>query len=61
MKLIEAIRQWVRRRMRSVARGLNALTGGKLHPDLVTIIGFLMHIPIAVLIAVGGYNLLAAG
>lgn len=47
--------------MRSVARGLNALTGGKLHPDLVTIIGFLMHIPIAVLIAVGGYNLLAAG
>ncbi len=46
--------------MRHLARGLNALTGGKLHPDLVTLIGFAMHIPIAVLIGLGHYNLWAA-
>ncbi len=30
---------------------LNTLTHGKLHPDLVTTVGVLMHIPIALLIA----------
>lgn len=39
--------------MRSIARGLNWLTKGKLHPNVVTFIGFLMHIPIAYLIGQG--------
>lgn len=46
--------------MRRVAGLLNAVTGGKLHPNTVTIIGFAMHAPIAVLIAYG-HNLWAAG
>lgn len=37
--------------MRAIARVLNTLSGGRLHPDAVTIFGFLMHVPIALLIA----------
>jgi phosphatidylglycerophosphate synthase len=37
--------------VRALARPLNSLTGGKLHPDAVTIFGTLMHLPIAWLIA----------
>lgn len=39
--------------MRQIARFLNAVTGGHLSPHVVTIFGFLMHIPIAILIARG--------
>ncbi len=46
--------------MRVVARALHRITGNKLHPNTVTIIGLLMHIPIAILIALQHYNLLAA-
>ena len=38
--------------MRRLAAVLNRLTGGKLRPNTVTIIGFLMHAPIAWLIAI---------
>lgn len=51
MKPIQAIRDAVRQVMRLVAIKLNRLTGGRLHPDTVTIVGFLMHVPIALLIA----------
>lgn len=37
--------------MRSIARVLNKLSGGKISPDGITIFGTLMHIPIAYLIA----------
>lgn len=47
--------------MRTLARWLNTVTGGKLHPDAVTIVGFLMHVPIALLIASRHHNVLAAG
>ena len=53
MRFIDAIRQAVRRLMRAVARGLNKATGGKLHPDTVTLAGLAMHVPIALLIASG--------
>jgi len=46
--------------MRAVARWLNRISSGRLSPDTVTIFGLLMHIPIAVLIGLGGYNVLAA-
>jgi len=46
--------------MRRVAGLLNSASGSKLHPDTVTIFGFLMHVPIAVLIATGRHNILAA-
>lgn len=37
--------------MRTIAGWLNAATGGRVTPNAVTIFGFLMHVPIAVLIA----------
>ncbi len=46
--------------MHTVARGLNKLTGGKLTPNTVTIVGLLAHLPIAWLIATD-HNLKAAG
>lgn len=49
-RAIEVIRQWFRRVIRVLARWLNKLTGGKLHPNTVTIFGLAMHIPIVFLI-----------
>lgn len=50
------IRDSVRRVMRSVARALNHASGGRISPNTVTITGFLMHIPIALLIAAGYFG-----
>lgn len=60
MSLIDVIRERVRAVMRSIARWLNTVTRGQLHPDVVTVVGFLMHIPIAMLIAMQHYQVLAA-
>lgn len=49
-KVIDKIRQAVRRVVRVIARGLNKATGGQLRPNTVTIFGLLMHLPIAFLI-----------
>lgn len=49
--VVQAIKTQVRAVMRVVARILNALSGGHVTPNGVTIFGVLMHIPIAVLIA----------
>jgi phosphatidylglycerophosphate synthase len=57
--LLDAIRAAVRRLVASLAKVLNRLTGGRIHPNLVTIIGLLMHIPIAVLVAMGDQRWLA--
>lgn len=51
MSLIDAIRELIRAVMRAIARWLNSVTRGRLHPDAVTLAGFLMHIPIAIIIA----------
>lgn len=48
--LLNLIKTGVRSVMRQVARGLNTITGGRLSPNTVTIIGFLAHIPIGWLI-----------
>ena len=48
--LLDVIKSGVRSVMHQVARGLNAITGGHLSPNTVTIVGFLAHIPIAWLI-----------
>lgn len=60
MKWLDQIRNAVRKVMASVARGLNALSGGKLSPNTVTLVGFAMHMPIAYLVATG-QNYWAAG
>lgn len=49
--LVDVIRRFISGLIRAIARPLNRLTGGKLHPDAITIIGLLAHIPIALLIA----------
>lgn len=54
--MLDLIRDSVRRVMRSVARALNQASGGRISPNAVTIIGFLMHIPIALLIAAGYFG-----
>lgn len=60
MQLLDMIRNGVKAVMRQVAGVLNRLTGGKLSPNLVTMVGFLAHVPIAYLIA-RQYTVLAAG
>jgi phosphatidylglycerophosphate synthase len=57
---LEVIRNMVRGFMKHVAVILNTISGGKLNPNVVTLFGFAMHIPIAILIA-QGYFLYAAG
>lgn len=54
--VINSLRDYVRGIMRTIARQLNTLTGGKLHPDVVTLIGLIMHAPIAWLIATGHFG-----
>ncbi len=51
MTLPDAIRSFVRRIMGRIAKILNKISGGKITPNSVTIVGLLAHIPIAVLIA----------
>src|SRR3990167_5830981 len=48
---LDACRRVVRGWMKVVARLLNRLSGGKLRPNSVTLIGLIMHVPIAALIA----------
>ncbi len=48
---LNAIRNVFRVHIRGIARVLNRLSGGKLTPNMVTWFGFLMHVPIALLIA----------
>lgn len=54
--LIEAIRTVIRRIMRSIAKALNTISGGKLSPNAVTLFGLLMHLPIAWLISEGYFG-----
>ncbi len=53
MQLVDAVRMAVRKFMKWVAALLNKITHGSLHPNFITIIGVIMHAPIALLIAVG--------
>lgn len=49
--IVQAIKTWVRAIMRTFAVFLNKATAGKITPNGVTIVGTLMHLPIAFLIA----------
>ncbi|HSD55773.1 MAG TPA: CDP-alcohol phosphatidyltransferase family protein [Candidatus Saccharimonadales bacterium] len=59
--VVQGIKNHVRTGMRTVARGLNAISGGRVTPNGVTIFGTLMHIPIAFLIATDHFMWAAAG
>ncbi|HSX16143.1 MAG TPA: CDP-alcohol phosphatidyltransferase family protein [Candidatus Saccharimonadales bacterium] len=52
---MEPIRQVFRTGIRHVAVVIDRWSGGRAHPDAVTIIGCLAHAPIALLIATGSY------
>ncbi|HJQ08768.1 MAG TPA: CDP-alcohol phosphatidyltransferase family protein [Candidatus Saccharimonadales bacterium] len=60
LQFVDLLRGAVRKLMARLARELNRLTRGALHPDWITIAGLVMHVPIAVLIALGGYTIVAA-
>lgn len=57
--VLNAIRDWVKGFMRQLAQLLNALSGGKLTPNTVTLFGLAMHVPIAYLIATNSLALAA--
>lgn len=50
-KMLDAIKEAVRRPIRRIARWLNSATGGKLSPNVITFFGLAMHVPIALFIA----------
>lgn len=52
---LDACRSVVRGWMKHVARALNTLSGGRLTPNTVTLVGLAMHVPIALLIASGDF------
>src|ERR1700685_1523813 len=58
--MVDVLRKSARNLIRHLAGMLDRLSGGRLHPNTITIIGFVMHAPIAVLIATR-HNLWAAG
>ena len=53
--ILEGIREGVRGIMNGFAKLINTLTGGKLHPNVITITSFLMHIPIGYFIYRGDF------
>lgn len=56
---LDSARDTVRSWMSHVAAWLNHAFNGKLHPNTITYIGFIMHIPVALLIATNHFYLAA--
>lgn len=48
---LDACKATVRSGLQPIARGLNQVSGGRLHPDVLTLTSLIMHLPIAWLIA----------
>jgi len=57
--MIDRVKKTIRAGMRRIAHILDRTTGGKISPNAVTIFGFVMHVPIAILVATR-HNLWAA-
>ncbi|MEI6751365.1 MAG: CDP-alcohol phosphatidyltransferase family protein [Candidatus Saccharibacteria bacterium] len=60
MNILDALRKMTRKFMHGVAVVLDKISGGRISPSNITIIGLLAHLPIAYFIAVSN-NLYAAG
>ena len=56
---MDKVRNGFRKAIRAIAIGLNTATGGTLHPNVITIISFVMHIPIAFYIYTGNFYVAA--
>ncbi len=50
---MEQLRTSTRKGMAQIARALNYVSGGRITPNAITWFGFIMHVPIAYLIATG--------
>jgi len=61
MRLIDLVRNAFIRVIRGIAKRLNRLTKGRIHPNAVTLFGLAMHLPIAWLIATDHWALAAVG
>ena len=59
MGILDVLRSLVRRAMTWLATRLDRITNGKVSPVMITLLGFLMHLPIAYLIATGSHVLAA--
>lgn len=59
MHFTDILREFVRTQIRWFAIRLNALARGKLTPNMVTSASWILHLPIAFLIAVGKFELAA--
>lgn len=59
-RLISLIRNFIKGLIAELAVVLNKLTGGRISADVITYVGFLIHVPISLLIA-WQYNYWAAG
>ncbi len=53
MNVLEGFKNGVRGAMRSVAKFLHKVSRGKITPNMITIFGVVMHVPIAIFIALG--------
>lgn len=60
VKLLDSIRDYVRGKMDKIAAWLNRASKSAIKPDHITYIGLLMHLPIALLIAIGSFYWAAA-
>lgn len=57
--LVDTIKDYIRTAMRAVARMLNSISGGRISPNVITILGALLHIPVAIAIALDMHILAA--
>lgn len=59
MVTVEQIRTYVKAAMHQLATWINGVSGGRISPNTITLVGFFMHFPIAYLIATGSFYLAA--
>lgn len=57
--IIDPVRKLVRSFMTRLAKDIDRLSGGRISPNMITIVGFVAHIPIAWLVATNQYTLAA--
>lgn len=58
--MLDGARELVRSFMRRIAKGLNTMSNGRLHPNTITLVGLFVHVPIAWLISTTHNNVWAA-
>jgi phosphatidylglycerophosphate synthase len=56
MNILDSLRELTRIQIKKVAKQVDKLSGGHITANQVTVVGVLMHIPIAMLIAVGSHG-----